>query len=384
MLECRRCPEFIEGRYSMASLTIKGLTKRYGETTAVENLDLEVKDKEFMVLVGPSGCGKTTTLNSIAGLIEIDEGEIWFGDELVACPQRGIFKIPQRREVAMVFQDYAIYPHMTVFGNIAFPLEIRKVNKREIEARVKKTAQLLEIEEFLNRKPKALSGGQRQRIALGRAMVRNPKIFLLDEPLANLDAKLRVHARVELKELQQELGVTAIFVTHDQVEAMTMGDRIAVMNDGRLEQVGTPSELYHKPRNRFVAGFIGGPPMNMLEGRLAEKNGDLVIDLKFGIYELPKKARDLMEKTTSSEVILGIRPEDVVITKESKRRRPEATVVYIEPLGKESNVHLEAGGNPLIAIRSSTQDLRAGDKVWLSFDEEKIHVFDQKSGEALL
>jgi len=392
----------------MASLTIKGLTKRYGETAAVENLDLEVKDKEFMVLVGPSGCGKTTTLNSIAGLIEIDEGEIWFGDELVACPQRGIFKIPQRREVAMVFQDYAIYPHMTVFGNIAFPLEIRKVNKREVEARVKKTAQLLEIEELLNRKPKALSGGQRQRIALGRAMVRNPKIFLLDEPLANLDAKLRVHARVELKELQRELGVTAIFVTHDQVEAMTMGDRIAVMNDGRLEQVGTPSELYDKPRNRFVAGFIGGPPMNMLEGKLEEKNGDLVINLKFGIYKLPQKARGLMKKTTSPEVILGIRPENVAITKESKKLRPEprpehsrravegrrpelvegnsleATVVHIEPLGKESNVHLEAGGNPLVAIRSSTQDLRTGDKVWLSFDEEKIHVFDQKSGEALL
>jgi multiple sugar transport system ATP-binding protein len=300
----------------------------------------------------------------------------------------------------MVFQDYAIYPHMTVFGNIAFPLEIRKVNKREIEARVKKTAQLLEIEELLNRKPKALSGGQRQRIALGRAMVRNPKIFLLDEPLANLDAKLRVHARVELKELQQELGVTAIFVTHDQVEAMTMGDRIAVMNDGHLEQVGTPDELYHSPRNIFVAGFIGGPPMNMLEGRLVEKNGDLVIDLKFCTYELDKKARDLMRKTTLSEVTLGIRPENVVITKESKRPCPEprpehgrraaegnsfeATVVHIELIGKESNVYLEAGGSSLIAIRSSTQDLRSGDKVWLSFDEEKIHVFDQKSGQALL
>jgi multiple sugar transport system ATP-binding protein len=375
----------------MASLTIKGLTKRYGETAAVKNLDLEIKDKEFVVLVGPSGCGKTTTLNSIAGLVEIDEGEIWFGDELVTSPKHGIFKIPQKREVAMVFQDYAIYPHMTVFGNIAFPLEIRKVNKREIEARVKKAAQLLGIEGLLNRKPQALSGGQRQRIALGRAMVRNPKIFLLDEPLANLDAKLRVHARVELKNLQQELGVTAIFVTHDQVEAMTMGDRIAVMNDGYLEQVGTPAELYHNPRNRFVAGFIGGPPMNMLEGRLEEKNGDLVIDLKSCIYELPGKARELMKKATSSEVVLGIRPEDVVITEEGRRHRPEpvegnsfeATVIHIELIGKESNVYLEAGRSPFIAIRSSTQDLRAGDKVWLSFDEEKIHVFDRKSGEAL-
>jgi ABC-type sugar transport system ATPase subunit len=197
---------------------------------------------------------------------------------------------------------------------------------------------------------------------------------------------------VELKELQQELGVTAIFVTHDQVEAMTMGDRIAVMNDGHLEQVGTPDELYHTPRNVFVAGFIGGPPMNMLAGRLEEKNGELVIDLKFCSYELPKKARELMKRTTSPEVILGIRPENVAITKESNRPRPEpvegrsleATIVHIEPLGKESNVHLEAGGNPLVAIRSSIQDLRAGDKVWLSFDEEKIHVFDLKSGEALL
>ncbi|MBW1999187.1 MAG: ABC transporter ATP-binding protein [Deltaproteobacteria bacterium] len=368
----------------MASLTINGLTIRYGETIAVENLDLEVKDKEFVVLVGPSGCGKTTTLNSIAGLIEVDEGEIWFGDELVACPKHGIFKIPQKREVAMVFQDYAIYPHMTVFGNIAFPLEIRKVNKREVEARVKKAAQLLEIEELLNRKPKALSGGQRQRIALGRAMVRDPKIFLLDEPLANLDAKLRVHARVELKKLQQELGVTTIFVTHDQVEAMTMGDRIAVMNEGHLEQVGTPAELYHNPRNIFVAGFIGSPPMNMLEGRLEGKNGDLVIDLKFCIYKLPKKARELKKKTPSPEVILGIRPEDITITKESKRNSFEATIVHIELIGKESNVYLEAGGSFLTAIRSSTRDLRAGDRVWLSFDEERIHVFDQESGEALL
>jgi len=376
----------------MASLTIKGLTKKYGETAAVENLDLEVKDKEFVVLVGPSGCGKTTTLNAIAGLVEIDEGEIWFGDELVTSPERGISKIPQKRGVAMVFQDYAIYPHMTVFGNIAFPLEIRKVNKREVEARVKKAAQLLEIEELLNRKPKALSGGQRQRIALGRAMVRDPKIFLLDEPLANLDAKLRVRARVELRKLQQELGVTAIFVTHDQVEAMTIGDRIAVMNDGHLEQMGAPAELYHNPTNRFVAGFIGSPSMNMLEGRLEQKNEALVIDLNFCAYELSKRTRELMQKTTSSEVILGIRPENIVITKESKGRRPEpaegnsfeATIVYIELTGKESNVHLEAGGSSLIAIRSSTQDLRTGDKVWLSFDEEKIHIFDQQSGKALL
>lgn len=368
----------------MASLTIKGMTKKFGETAAVENLSLKVKDKEFVVLVGPSGCGKTTTLNSIAGLVEIDEGEIWFEDELVTAPEQGISKMPQEREVAMVFQDYAIYPHMTVFGNMAFPLEIRKIDKREVEARVKKAAQLLEIEELLHRKPNALSGGQRQRIALGRAMVRNPKIFLLDEPLANLDAKLRVRARVELKKLQRELGVTAIFVTHDQIEAMTIGDRIAVMHDGRLEQMGTPEELYNNPRNSFVAGFIGSPPMNMLEGRLDEKDGQPVIDLGFSIYELPKKAREMMKKKTESEVLLGIRPENIMITKENEGNALDATVVHIELTGKESNVHLKAGESPLIAIRTSTQGLTAGGKVWLSFDEEKVHVFERKSGKALL
>jgi multiple sugar transport system ATP-binding protein len=376
MQECRR--------RTMASLTIKDMTKKYGETVAVENLSLEVKDKEFVVLVGPSGCGKTTTLNSIAGLMEIDKGEIWFEDELVADPEHGISKIPQKREVAMVFQDYAIYPHMSVFGNMAFPLEIRKIDKREVEARVKKAAQLLEIEELLDRRPKALSGGQRQRIALGRAMVRNPKIFLLDEPLANLDAKLRTRARVELKKLQRELEVTTIFVTHDQIEAMTIGDRIAVMNDGHLEQMGTPEELYDNPRNIFVAGFIGSPPMNMFEGRLEAKEGQLMVDLGFTLYALPQRAQAKMKDTTESEVILGIRPENVMITKNSKKNALKATVIYIELTGKESNVHLKAGETPLIAIRSSTEDLTLDDKVWLSFDEEKLHIFKRKSGKALV
>jgi len=368
----------------MASLTIKGLTKRYGEIVAVEKLDLEVKDKEFIVLVGPSGCGKTTVLNSIAGLLEINEGEIWFGDELVTAPEHDIFRIPQKREVAMVFQDYAIYPHMTVFGNIAFPLEIRKVKKREIEARVKKAAQLLKIDNLLGRKPKALSGGQRQRIALGRAMVRGPRIFLLDEPFANLDAKLRVHARMELKKLQQELEVTAIFVTHDQVEAMTMGDRIAVMNDGSLEQIGTPVELYHNPRNTFVAKFIGSPPMNMLDGTLVEKNGDIAIDLGFFVYGLSGRMKELTKKVKMLKVALGVRPEEIAIMKEGTKNSFEAKVVYMELVGKESNVHLEAAGNPFIAIRTSTQDLKVGSKVWVSFDEQKIHIFDQESGKVVL
>jgi len=368
----------------MSSLTIKGLTIRYGETIAVENLDLEVKDKEFVVLVGPSGCGKTTTMIGIAGLIGIDEGEIWFGNELVVCPRNNIFKIPQQREVAMVFQDYAIYPHMTVFGNIAFPLEIRKINKREIEVRVEKAAKLLKIENLLNRKPNELSGGQRQRVALGRAIVRNPKIFLMDEPLANLDAKLRVHARVELKKLQQELDTTTIFVTHDQVEAMTMGDRVAVMNDSHLEQIGKPAELYNNPRNRFVAGFIGSPSMNMFEGRLKEEKGNLVIDLRFCIYELPKKIRGLMKKTISREVTLGIRPENIAITKESIRNCFEATVTYIELTGKEYNIYLETGGVAIVVTRSFTHDLKVGNKFWLSLNEEKINIFDKKLGKSLL
>jgi multiple sugar transport system ATP-binding protein len=309
---------------------------------------------------------------------------MWFGDELVTSPEQGIFKMPQKREVAMVFQDYAIYPHMTVFGNIAFPLEIRKINKKEIEERVKTAARLLEIEDLLKRKPKALSGGQRQRIALARAMVRSPKVFLLDEPLANLDAKLRVHARVELKELQRRLGVTAIFVTHDQVEAMTIGDRIAVMNNGRLEQMGTPAELYHHPSNRFVAGFIGSPAMNMMNGTLQQKDGSLVLNLACGTYEPPDRVKEILKESTSLEVTLGIRPESVVINGQYKKNALEATVVYIELIGKEYNIHLNASGTTLIAIREFAEDLNIGVKLWLTFDEKKLHIFDLKSGEALL
>lgn len=368
----------------MNDLIIKNLSKKYRETIAVENLNLKVKDKEFVVLVGPSGCGKTTVLNSIAGLIEIDKGEIWFGDELVTSPKDDIFKIPQKREVAMVFQDYAIYPHMSVFGNIAFPLEIRKIGKFEIEERVKKIAQLLKIDHLLERKPKELSGGQRQRIALGRAMVRGPKLFLMDEPLANLDAKLRVHARVELKKLQQKLGVTTIFVTHDQVEAMTIGDKIAVMNNGHLEQMGMPIELYHNPRNKFVAGFIGSPPMNMLDGSLVEMNGNIEIDLGISsIYRLSKKMKELVKRTTPLEISLGVRPENITIIEKNQPNSLKAKIVYIELIGKEFNVHLEVGGEILIAIRSFVEDLKVGNEVWFSFDEEKIHIFDRESSKAL-
>lgn len=369
----------------MANLTIKGLTKKYdNKTIGVEGLDLEVKDKELLVLVGPSGCGKTTVLNSIAGLMEIDEGEIWFGGELVSAPKQHIFKIPQKRGVAMVFQDYAIYPHMTVYNNMAFPLEIRKkMNREEIEKRVKKAARLLGINHLLSRKPKALSGGQRQRIAIGRAIVRNPEIFLMDEPLANLDAKLRVNARVELKKLQEELGVTTLFVTHDQIEAMTMGDRIATMNKGHVEQIGTPFELYHKPKNLFVAGFIGSPAMNMFEGRLVEKEKTMGVNLKFLLYKFSPKISTSIRDKHSSQVILGVRPEDVIITGKKQENSFQAKVMRIEPMGKEYNIHLEIDGSTFISIESSINDLKEENIVWVSFNKDKIYLFDLESGEIL-
>jgi multiple sugar transport system ATP-binding protein len=263
----------------LVKVVIKNLTKKYGAVQAVKNLDLEIDDKEFFVLLGPSGCGKTTALLCIAGLLRPEAGEIWFDDKLVTSPQRDLYLRPQERGVAMVFQDYALYPHMTVFRNISFPLEVTGATENEIKARVKASAELLDISQLLDRKPKQLSGGQRQRVALGRAIVREPKIFLMDEPLANLDAKLRVHMRIELKKLHQRLGTTTVYVTHDQVEAMSLGDRVAVLKDGVLQQVATPSELYDVPRNVFVAGFIGSPPMNMLNGKLLEKDGTLAVEL---------------------------------------------------------------------------------------------------------
>ncbi len=367
----------------MASLTIKNLVKRYNKTTVINKLNLHADDKEFIVLVGPSGCGKTTTLNAIAGLLPIDEGEIWFGDELVTAPQRRVFKIPQQRGVAMVFQDYAIYPHMTVFKNIAFPLEIQKLNRRDIEAKVKRAAQLLEIDNLLDRKPHALSGGQRQRIALARAMVRDPKIFLLDEPLANLDAKLRVRARVELRKLQRELGVTTIFVTHDQIEAMTMGDRIAVMNQGTLEQMGTPSELYYKPTNMFVARFIGSPPMNMLNGTLNVHGDKAIIQFDSFDFALPHSIVEKLTTTLPSKVTLGVRPEKTLISHRAQANFFPARVLHIELVGKEFNIYLESDDYSLISIQSAVQGLNVGDEVWLSFSENGIHIFDYTTGDLL-
>ncbi|WP_297487983.1 ABC transporter ATP-binding protein, partial [Thermococcus sp.] len=292
----------------MAEVQLINVWKVFGGFTAVKDMNLHVKDREFMILLGPSGCGKTTTLRMIAGLEEPTKGRIYIGDRLVADPEKDVFVPPRDRDVAMVFQSYALYPHMSVYDNIAFPLKLRKVPKSEVDKRVREVAEMLGLSELLNRKPRELSGGQRQRVALGRAIVRKPRVFLMDEPLSNLDAKLRVRMRAELKRLQRQLGVTTVYVTHDQVEAMTMGDRIAVINAGQLQQVGSPEEVYHKPANTFVAGFIGSPPMNFLEGTLTE---DGFVDFgEFRLKLLPDQFEVLREENLIDKTItFGIRPE---------------------------------------------------------------------------
>lgn len=368
----------------MVNIIIKNLTKKFGEVTAVKNLNLEIKEKEFFILLGPSGCGKSTVLLCIAGLLKPDEGEIWFGDKLVTSPKHDVYVTPQERKVAMVFQDYALYPHMTVFQNIAFPLEVRGVTKSEIEEKVKATAELLGIFNLLHRKPKQLSGGQRQRVALGRAIVREPKIFLMDEPLANLDAKLRVRMRVELKKLHQRLGTTTVYVTHDQVEAMSIGDRIAVLKDGILQQTGASKELYDSPRNTFVAGFIGSPAMNMLEGNLVKKNDTVMVDLGFSMFELPTWIGEKLQETKESRVILGFRPEHIEITKKWQKNGIEAKVDMLELIGRELYIHFTVGNKAVVGISRPTEDVKIGESVWIVPHEEKIYIFDEKTGEALI
>ncbi len=361
----------------MAEVRVLGLTKRFGDVIAVNNLSLEVKDKEFVVLLGPSGCGKTTTLRCIAGLETPDEGEIYIGDTLVNDLP------PKERDVAMVFQSYALYPHMTVFQNIAFPLKLRKVPKDEIRERVRQTAELLRISHLLDRKPKQLSGGEAQRTALGRAIVRQPKVFLMDEPLSNLDAKLRVYMRAELKRLQKELQITTIYVTHDQVEAMTMADRIAVMNHGILQQYATPYEIYNSPSNLFVAGFIGSPPMNLVDCNFIEQG---FLELEGFRIPLPDWMKDaIKQKASSSELVLGVRPENISIHRRGALDSHIKGEVYvIEPLGSDIVVNLRVG-DALFKIRAPP-DFRAkvGEELWISFNLDKIHIFDKKTEEAII
>ena len=366
----------------MASLSLKGITKKYaGGVTAVSDFNLEIKDKEFLVLVGPSGCGKSTTLRMIAGLEEISEGELYIDGKL--CNDVP----PKERDIAMVFQNYALYPHMTVYENMSFGLKLRKTPKDEIKRRVEEAAQILEIEHLLDRKPAALSGGQRQRVALGRAMVRNPAVFLLDEPLSNLDAKLRAQMRSELTKLHKKLDTTFIYVTHDQTEAMTMGSRIVVMKDGIMQQVSTPQDLYQNPVNLFVATFIGSPSMNKLEGsKLSSKDGHTYITFgdenENATIQLPD-ALGLKPEVLAyigKEVVMGIRPEHIHDEKLYLTNYPQykftATVDTVEPLGSETNLFLVIGGKQFTARVDPTSTAKMGDKIEVTFEADRVHLFD--------
>jgi multiple sugar transport system ATP-binding protein len=356
----------------MATVTFDHVWKKYGDVVAVEDLNLEIGDGEFMVLVGPSGCGKTTSLRMIAGLEEISEGTLRIGDKVVNDVA------PKDRDIAMVFQSYALYPHMTVRDNLAFGLKLRKVPKADIEKRIGETAKILQLEKLLARKPKELSGGQRQRVALGRAIVREPSVFLMDEPLSNLDAKLRVQTRAEIARLHQRLGVTTVYVTHDQTEAMTMGSRIAVMSEGRLQQVGTPQALYDHPVNRFVAGFIGSPAMNFVE---LTADGEKISDGEMTL-PVPSDLRDAIKQ--SGKYVVGFRPEHLEL---GEVAGPIGTIrgnaEVVEYLGNEELLHVNASGREIVAIVDSSHRVRPGDVVDLKIPLEKLHLFDATSGDAI-
>ena len=371
----------------MASLSLKGIYKVYpGGVTAVSDFNLDIKDKEFIILVGPSGCGKSTTLRMIAGLEDISDGELYIGTKLVNDVA------PKDRDIAMVFQNYALYPHMTVFENMAFGLKLRKTPKLEIKKRVEEAAKILDIEHLLDRKPKALSGGQRQRVALGRAIVREPQVFLLDEPLSNLDAKLRAQMRTELSKLHQRLGTTFIYVTHDQIEAMTMGTRIVVMKDGFIQQVDSPQVLYEKPVNMFVAGFIGSPQMNFIEALVLEDKGK--ISLEFGSedtktrkgvkyqIELPEsklKNKKLLEYV-DKKVVMGIRPEclhdEEMFLSNATTGVIDCKVEVTELMGSETMLYLKCENETLTAKVSPRSTARPGDDIKIGLDVNRIHVFD--------
>ena len=360
----------------MARVKIRGLTKAYDGTLAVKGLHLEIHDKEFVVLLGPSGCGKTTTLRCVAGLESPDAGEIYIGDRLVNDLD------PKDRNIAVVFQNYALYPHMTVYKNLAFPLENRRLPAGEIDARVRKTAKLLQIDHLLGRKPAQLSGGQQQRVAVGRAIVREPQAFLMDEPLSNLDAKLRVHMRAELKRLQKDIGVTTIYVTHDQVEAMTMADRVAIMNGGLLQQCGSPTQIFRTPANQFVGGFIGNPPMNFLAGSVGPEG---MFDLNILKLPLPPDLAEIATHASSDEIVLGIRPQDVRVSLQSTDEPCICTETFAtEPMGDQTILDMKVGDALVKAVVVPEFPADMGTEVWISFPARKLHLFDKKTGRALV
>ncbi|MBR3631235.1 MAG: sn-glycerol-3-phosphate ABC transporter ATP-binding protein UgpC [Oscillospiraceae bacterium] len=384
----------------MAGLSLRGIYKKYpGGFVAVTDVNLEIRDKEFIILVGPSGCGKSTTLRMIAGLEEISQGELYIGDRLVNDIA------PKDRDIAMVFQNYALYPHMTVFENMAFGLKLRKVPKDEIARKVEEAARILDLSHLLDRKPKAMSGGQRQRVALGRAIVRSPKVFLLDEPLSNLDAKLRAQMRTEISKLHKKLGTTFIYVTHDQTEAMTMGDRIVVMKDGFIQQTDTPQKLYEEPVNKFVAGFLGSPQMNFIDAVL-KKNAGGQYYVEFGSEDtktsrgtkyqivLPEskvsgeKVMADLERYVEREVILGIRPECVHdeenIVNLAKTGVIDCNVEITEMMGAETFLYLECEGIPITARVSPRTTAHPGDQIKVSLDPNRIHLFDKETEKTIV
>lgn len=357
----------------MSSLSLNKISKRYPNGfVAVKDFNLEIEDKEFIIFVGPSGCGKSTTLRMIAGLETITEGTLKIDDKIMNNVE------PKDRDIAMVFQNYALYPHMSVYENMAFGLKLHKVPKDEIEKRVREAARVLDLENLLDRKPKALSGGQRQRVAMGRAIVRNPKVFLMDEPLSNLDAKLRVQMRTEIAKLHHRLGTTFIYVTHDQVEAMTLGTRIVVMKDGVIQQVDSPQNLYEKPSNLFVAGFIGSPQMNFIKAKVKKVNDSVF--LQVGDYEikLPEiKAKALENKNyIGKEVIMGIRPEDIYV---GTKKNYEGKLNVYELLGAEVFLYFDMNNEPLVARVEPNVKLKPDDTFYYNFDTEKIHIFDSET-----
>ena len=367
----------------MANVSLQHVYKIYdGGVVAVTDFNLEIEDKEFIILVGPSGCGKSTTLRMIAGLEDISKGELYIGDKLANDVA------PKDRDIAMVFQNYALYPHMTVYDNMAFGLKLRKMPKEEIKRRVEEAARILGIEQFLERKPKALSGGQRQRVAMGRAIVRDPKVFLLDEPLSNLDAKLRAQMRTEISKIYQRLGTTFIYVTHDQTEAMTLGTRIVVMKDGVIQQVDTPQNLYDKPCNVFVAGFIGSPQMNFIDA-VVDKNGSNYT-LNFDKYKVPvpaDKCKDgKLDAYVGKEVMFGIRPEHVHDEAEELSKaimQFDATVDVTELMGAEIYLYVNIAGQPITARVAPNSTSKVGDNIKICFDLDKLHIFDKDTEQVI-
>jgi multiple sugar transport system ATP-binding protein len=373
------------GIWKMASLSLKNVCKVYPNGfVAVKDFNLEIADQEFIIFVGPSGCGKSTTLRMIAGLEEISSGELWIDDKLVNDVE------PMNRDIAMVFQNYALYPHMTVYDNMGFALKLRKVAKADIDKAVHEAAKILDLEHLLDRKPKALSGGQRQRVAMGRAIVRKPKVFLMDEPLSNLDAKLRVQMRVEISKLHQKLKCTIIYVTHDQTEAMTLGTRIVVLKDGIIQQVDTPQALYNTPQNLFVAGFIGSPQMNLLDAKVVENAGTVTLELgaNFSIKLPEAKGKKLIEQGyVGKTVVAGIRPEDIhdeeLFLTSSPDSIIEATIKVYELLGAEVNLHFDLDDVTCTAKVNPRTTARPGDTVKFAIDLSKLHIFDKETEQVI-